>query len=107
MDEYEKATVEWIKGVDALALKTKRNELAIQLRDDYWRLDPYIRARSYYDRCGLINPGGKLQFYPGKAITPEAVAIKTEASATSPEPASAATTNGGPTPHQHSADDVD
>lgn len=107
VDEYEKATVEWIKGGDALALKTKRNELAIQLRDDYWRLDPYIRARSYYDRCGLINPGGKLQFYPGKMITPEPVATKTEAPPTSPEPASAVTTNGGPTPHEHSADDVD
>jgi len=36
------------------------------LREDYWHLDPYIRARSYYDRVGMINPGGKLQFYTEK-----------------------------------------
>ena len=100
VDEYEKATVEWIKGVDDTGLKVKRNELAMKLRDDYWRLDPYIRARSYYDRIGLIQPGGKLQFYPNKLVTPEPVA-KTETPA---EPASIA--NGGPT-HQHSAQDVD
>jgi hypothetical protein len=103
VDEYEKATMEWIKRGDTPALETKRNELAIQLRDDYWRLDPYIRARSYYDRVGLINPGGKLQFYPGKTITPERVTTKTETSAAEP----ALAINGGPAPHEHSANDVD
>ena len=103
VDEYEKAILEWINGGDAAALKTKRNELALQLKDDYWRLDPYIRARSYYDRVGLIQPGGKLQFYPGKAIESEHAAPKTEAPAADPAP----TTNGLPAPHVHSADDVD
>jgi hypothetical protein len=97
VDEYEKATVDWIKGGENVALKTKRNELAIQLRDDYWRLDPYVRARTYYDRIGLINPGGKLQFYPGKTIMPESAVAKTDENT----PPSA---NGGAV---HSADDVD
>jgi len=69
---YENATLEWIHGGEKSVeeLRTRRNELASKLRDDYWKIDPYIRARSFYDRTGLINPGGKIQFYPGKTITP-------------------------------------
>jgi hypothetical protein len=63
--DYEKATLEWIHGTGELEkTKLRRNELAQELKEDYWRLDPYLRARSLYDRVGLINPGGKLQFYP-------------------------------------------
>lgn len=70
--QYEDATLEWIhdNGKDE-KIKGRRNELANQLRDEYWKIDPYIRARSYYDRVGLLNPGGKLQFYPGKTVTPD------------------------------------
>ena len=72
VDEYEKLTLEWIHGSvkDLEAVKTSRHELANKLRDDYWRLNPYIRARSFYDRTGMLNPGGLLQFYPGKLTTP-------------------------------------
>jgi hypothetical protein len=28
------------------------------------RLDPYIRARTIYDRYGMIKEGGLLNFYP-------------------------------------------
>jgi len=69
--EFEDATLEWIHDAGKNeAIKTRRNELANKLREDYWKLDPYIRARSYYDRVGLINPGGRIQFYPGKTIDP-------------------------------------
>jgi hypothetical protein len=64
---YEKATLEWIDhdaAPEALAIKERRHALAAGLREDYWRLDPYVRARSLYDRYGVIQPGGKLQFYP-------------------------------------------
>lgn len=65
--EYEKSTLEWIHGTgDVEAVKKSRNEIAGKLKVDYWGLDPYIRARSYYDRVGMINPGGKIQFYPTK-----------------------------------------
>lgn len=67
---YEKATLDWIhsgSGTDLSDIKTRRHELANTLRDDYWRVDPYLRARSYYDRVGMINPSGKLQLYLGKA----------------------------------------
>ncbi|KAN0101902.1 hypothetical protein V8E51_012412 [Hyaloscypha variabilis] len=75
--EYEKATLEWIQGTgDQNAVKKSRNEIASKLKVDYWGLDPYVRARSYYDRVGMINPGGKIQFYPvkdEKVTVPETV----------------------------------
>lgn len=95
--EYEDATLEWIhdNGKDE-AIKTKRDVLANKLREDYWKLDPYIRARSYYDRVGLLNPGGKLQFYPEKTTAPDAEKVI--------EPA--VPTNGAK-PVETSADDID
>ncbi|KAK4192160.1 phosphatidylinositol transfer protein CSR1 [Podospora australis] len=67
---YEDATLEWIaQGGEAAAateIKRKREELAAKLRDDYWNLDPYLRARSYYDRTGVLLPGGKLDWYPSE-----------------------------------------
>lgn len=77
--EYETATLQWIHGTgDVEGVKKKRNEIAGKLKVDYWGLDPYIRARSYYDRVGMINPGGRIQFYPAKeeekiAPVPESV----------------------------------
>ncbi|KUJ14728.1 CRAL/TRIO domain-containing protein [Mollisia scopiformis] len=89
VDEYEKSTLDWIHGNgDVSAVKLRRNELANTLKEDYWRLDPYIRAKSFYDRTGMINPGGKIQFYPSKeTVTP--------------------TTNGVAKPVETHADDVD
>jgi hypothetical protein len=77
---FEKATVNWIHAGDvgAEGLKMKRNELANGLKTDYWRLDPYVRARSYYDRVGLINPGGRIEFYP-KPVAAAAPAVVTPA----------------------------
>lgn len=63
--DYEKATLQWIHAEGDLAeVKKRRNEIAGNLKVDYWKLDPYIRARSYYDRVGMIQPDGGLQFYP-------------------------------------------
>lgn len=66
--EYEEATAEWIRlakaGTAAEEIKAKRTAIAEKLRVDYWNVDPYLRARSYYDRTGLLLPGGKLNWYP-------------------------------------------
>jgi hypothetical protein len=63
--EYEKQTATWIHASgDIPAAKLRRAELVEELKANYWRLDPYVRARTYYDRCGMINPGGKIKFYP-------------------------------------------
>jgi hypothetical protein len=79
--DYENATLDWIRGRgESAEIKTKRNEIANSLRDDYWRLDPYVRARSYYDRVGMLNSGGRLQFYPEKTVTPTINGTKVETS---------------------------
>lgn len=69
VDKYEKATMEWINAEgESSGIKTRRAELAKELRDDYWKLDPYVRAKSLYDRVGVISPGGKLDFYPKSKV---------------------------------------
>ncbi|SPO05079.1 related to phosphatidylinositol transfer protein [Cephalotrichum gorgonifer] len=65
--EYEQETLRWIKrgsGDTAAACKESRTAIAAKLRENYWELDPYIRARSLWDRTGMIKPGGVLDFYP-------------------------------------------
>ncbi|KAF4556333.1 CRAL/TRIO domain-containing protein 3 [Elsinoe fawcettii] len=61
-EEYERLTVTWVK--EGKRDKELREKLAGRLRENYWRLDPYVRARSLYDRIGMINEGGKVEFYP-------------------------------------------
>ena len=71
VDSFEEATMEWVLKallcgssehpevtqdvVDAAA--NKRHRIAKGLRDSYWRMDPYIRARSIYDRLEVIPSG--------------------------------------------------
>ncbi|KAG6001605.1 hypothetical protein E4U21_004008 [Claviceps maximensis] len=66
-NEFEAATQVWIADPDSAQGKeanVKRQELAIRLRDNYWQLDKYIRARSLYDRQGSIRPGAETAWYP-------------------------------------------
>ncbi|KAL2268464.1 hypothetical protein VTJ83DRAFT_3310 [Remersonia thermophila] len=69
--EYEAATLEWIRAApgseEAERLKAARNDIAEKLRVGYWEVDPYVRARSYYDRIGVLQAGGKLNWYPAEA----------------------------------------
>ena len=65
--DFEDATQQWIQhpdGEQAAEIKVRRATLAAKLRADYWNLDPYLRARSYYDRTGVLQPGGTVDFYP-------------------------------------------
>lgn len=67
---YEKTILEWIaEGEAAKSLEERRRErdtVAEGLRSNYWKMDPYVRARSLYDRIGLVGEEGKLNFYPSK-----------------------------------------
>jgi len=75
--EYEKVTIDWIDhsgGPTSMEIKEKRHKLALALKEDYWGLDPYVRARSIYDRVGMLQPGGKLEFYPKPAPIASSVA---------------------------------
>ncbi|EKG10641.1 Cellular retinaldehyde-binding/triple function [Macrophomina phaseolina MS6] len=62
---YEETTAAWVLGgtSDTDALKKEREELAKELRTNYWKLDPYLRARTLYDRNGDLGPEGELNFY--------------------------------------------
>ncbi|CAI7576752.1 unnamed protein product [Penicillium glandicola] len=64
------ATAAWIsassesdgkEGVSKVEeLKSRRNAVIDEFRVNYWKLDPYIRARSFIDRTGMLLPGGQL-----------------------------------------------
>jgi hypothetical protein len=54
--EFEKQTIEWSpKDPAAKEQVSRRNELAEQLSVNYWKLDPYIRARTYFHRVGMVG----------------------------------------------------
>lgn len=61
---YESETMAWVSGEDK---GEGRARIAQRMAENYWRLDPYVRARSLYDRTGVLRDGGKLEFYPQTA----------------------------------------
>ncbi|KAI1262003.1 CRAL/TRIO domain-containing protein [Xylariaceae sp. FL1019] len=65
-EEYESKTIEWLNESDAskrTTINTERSSIAKKLKEQYWQLDPYVRARSLYDRVGMLKPGGKVDYY--------------------------------------------
>jgi len=62
-NKYEEIIIEWIGDDDWVEKRDKfrerRDQIAQQLHDNYWELDPYIRARCIYDRLGLIQGSRK------------------------------------------------
>ncbi|KAL1956304.1 hypothetical protein VTO42DRAFT_7477 [Malbranchea cinnamomea] len=57
--EFQDATMAWIDAApgEGKDIKEKRHALAEKLRENYWQLDPYVRARSMLDRQGVLqNP---------------------------------------------------
>lgn len=84
---YEDAVKDWVRAgttEDTIPQRrAQRDALAEELRDNYWRLDPYVRARTLYDRMGVIGPGGKLAFYPQEAAPAPAAAPAAGAPSTS------------------------
>lgn len=84
---FEKMTLDWIRGAEA---KNERDTIAQRLQTNYWQLDPLIRARTLYDRQGIIGRDGQLNFYPPKAPIQSAPMV-----------------NGAPPIYEARADDVD
>lgn len=41
-------------------LQSRRNAVIEEFRVNYWKLDPYVRARALIDRTGILLPGGVL-----------------------------------------------
>lgn len=46
-------------------LKARRSTVIEDFRQNYWKIDPYIRARALIDRSGVLEPGGRV------VVTPE------------------------------------
>lgn len=89
--EYEEAVTQWamLPVGDAQAWdanRARRDEVAGKLRDNYWLLDPFVRARSLYDRLGLL-PGSGSQTASSSSTTQD-----TEKKPAVGEPTTAATT---------------
>jgi hypothetical protein len=63
VDSFESETIAWMHGKDA---GEGRLRLAQRLAENYWKLDPYVRATSIYDRTGVLSRNGELDFYPEK-----------------------------------------
>ncbi|CAH0017827.1 unnamed protein product [Clonostachys rhizophaga] len=64
--DFERLTFEWIT-CDPLSDSAKekealRDRVAGKLRENYWRLDPYLRARNYYHRVGVVDEDGRVDF---------------------------------------------
>ncbi|KAF3077758.1 hypothetical protein TWF102_005038 [Orbilia oligospora] len=71
IEEYEKNTREWIKEESKGAkvdtdVKDERSGLRERLKTNYWGLDRFLRARTWYDRVGIVGKNGEVEFYPQK-----------------------------------------
>src|SRR5947207_15977710 len=55
VERFEQLTKQWVTGDDVSA---ERDDVAKELNANYWTLDPYIRARTLYDRIGAIGERG-------------------------------------------------
>ncbi|KAH9845198.1 CRAL-TRIO domain-containing protein [Teratosphaeria destructans] len=86
-DAYEKETQSWLAGDESAVLR--RSGIARRLAESYWKLDPYVRARSLYDRIGVLGPNGTLDFYPKAAPSSAAAPATAPASAPATAPATA------------------
>ena len=53
-----------VESDEAKELAKKRAELAEQLRQNYWKLDPHFRSRTFYDRTGILSTSGEVNFAP-------------------------------------------
>ncbi|KAK3291419.1 CRAL-TRIO domain-containing protein [Chaetomium fimeti] len=64
--QFEQLSLEWVRAKpdspDAVQKVAERRELAEQLRENYWHLDSFVRARTYYDRVGVIGRLGEVDY---------------------------------------------
>ncbi|KAJ6261815.1 Patellin-5 [Drechslerella dactyloides] len=71
VEEWERNTRAWIaeesKGAEVPTdVKDDRSGIRERLRTNYWSLDKYLRAKTYYDRIGMVGKNGDVDFYPSK-----------------------------------------
>lgn len=59
--DFQDATLSWISSSSGEDKKSadKRDKLAGMLEENYWLLDPFVRAKSMFDRQGMVHPHQK------------------------------------------------
>lgn len=75
-NDFEEATIQWIREgetEDGKKANVRRHGLAANLRANYWDLDPYVRARSYWDRAGVICGKAGTKWYASEKQESKAV----------------------------------
>ncbi|KAK4139485.1 uncharacterized protein C8A04DRAFT_15831 [Dichotomopilus funicola] len=64
--QFEQLTLEWVAtkpgSAEATEKQEERKRLAGRLSETFWRLDPFVRARTYYHRVGVIGPKGDIDY---------------------------------------------
>lgn len=62
--KYEAATRAWIASGEAgESAAAERRAISRELATGYWEMDKYLRARTVYDRTGVLLPSGEVNFY--------------------------------------------
>lgn len=81
-DKYYEATACWCKtkGEESKNWQRKKNELALKIKENYWKLDPYVRATSILDRDGTLS-----DFHGDELVRPDHCPIGNAASGKSDE----------------------
>ncbi|KPM40502.1 hypothetical protein AK830_g6044 [Neonectria ditissima] len=66
LHEFDQLTIEWAcldPATDAAKEKAlRRNRLVEDIQKNYWKLDPYVRARTYYHRVGVATGAGDVNY---------------------------------------------
>jgi hypothetical protein len=73
VQRFEESPKKWIAGEDAE--DAERDSIAKELNENYWRLDPYVRARTVYDRVGAIGPTGGWVYSQKEAVGEEPLEV--------------------------------
>lgn len=65
--QFEQLTLDWTatthQSKECNEKETERQAAAHKLQENYWRLDPYIRAKTYYHRAGTLDGNtGRVDF---------------------------------------------
>jgi hypothetical protein len=84
----------------------RRVELIEELRLNYWRLDPFVRARTHLDREGVIvgDGVGSVNIYPHRVAILDDMAEESDGSASATSSLTASLPNGHD--HRHSVQSV-
>jgi hypothetical protein len=66
VNQFHRLTAEWVSLEPEFDLgkgkNAERHVSVNQLKLNFWKLDQYIRATTYYHRVGVINRHGEVDF---------------------------------------------